>query len=573
MLRSRKSYRAGSRRSRGGKRVTTRNLLSLLARYQKRKQLGHYGQVLVRDPKDKEWTVMERGPITKTRFGGSWKTATMAQRAARRNWRMTGRGLYRGKGGYWGRLLGGLVGQADLGDRLGDMAGSAIRAAGGGTLMDAASAAGRVFAGRGAYEEANQLIDGGSDQVPSFAPSVDGASVVISHKEYVCDVYGPESLFFENTQFPINPGLERTFPWLSQIAQNYDEYEIKQLIFTYKSQVGEFTSPTGQVGTVIMATQYDVNDEEFTDKQQMLGYDSAMSSKATNNQLHGVECDPMKLSGATGKYVRVGPPPIQAAGGGAADLKSYDHATFNIAVAAIPEAFRNQAIGELHVSYTVELRKPKFFTARGYGITRDVWTMVTPFNESLLSNVATPWVAPVGPGCGNLHGQQNTLGASVGVDPSDASKLVVTLPATYQGNLEVKLFCQGAPGFGIHGDHSLSEENLPCSVAGSVSHISDIVHSQGWTWYNQVTLPSISGSGAVKEMVMITAHLRVQNPAAVIPPVDNQIVFQFDSTAPESALWTWTLELSDYNAGFNFKQDGTNDKMVLVDKTESPVDV
>ena len=51
----------------------------------------------------------------------------------------------------------------------------------------------------------------------------------------------------------INLGKAESFPWLSQIAANYEEYEIKLLVFCYKSKVSDkSTSSDGHVGSVIM---------------------------------------------------------------------------------------------------------------------------------------------------------------------------------------------------------------------------------------------------------------------------------------------------------------------------------
>jgi hypothetical protein len=34
---------------------------------------------------------------------------------------------------------------------------------------------------------------------------------------------------FQNQSILLNPGLEASFPWLSQVAQNFEEYEFVQL--------------------------------------------------------------------------------------------------------------------------------------------------------------------------------------------------------------------------------------------------------------------------------------------------------------------------------------------------------
>ena len=273
--------------------------------------------------------------------------------------------------------------------------------------MTAANAASKVMSGQGEYI-ANSLVRGG-DPIPSFTPAKDGASVVISHREYIGDVFAPPTRgAFQNTAYSVNPGLERTFPWLSQVAQNYDEYTIHQLMFSFRSTVADFASGTGQVGQVIMATIYNASADPFSDKSAMMQYDSSMSTKTSESMMHGVECDPRKLSGPLGRFVRSNPVLVGQ------DINQYDHGLFNIAVTEAPLGYENQAMGELWVSYTVELRKPKFFTNRGLGISRDVFAVVLPSGAAPVAGVNqnTPF-GIVGQNNLILSGQQNNIGGKI----------------------------------------------------------------------------------------------------------------------------------------------------------------
>jgi hypothetical protein len=38
---------------------------------------------------------------------------------------------------------------------------------------------------------------------------------------------------FKNVAYALNPGVERSFPWLPQIAQNFTEYKWIQLVFEW----------------------------------------------------------------------------------------------------------------------------------------------------------------------------------------------------------------------------------------------------------------------------------------------------------------------------------------------------
>jgi hypothetical protein len=87
---------------------------------------------------------------------------------------------------------------------------------------------------------------------PNISRSMNG-DIKIAHREYVQDLVG--SVAFANNQFPCNPGLASTFPWLSKLAPQYESYDFESLVFEF-----ETTSPTTATGTVSMAVDYDASD-------------------------------------------------------------------------------------------------------------------------------------------------------------------------------------------------------------------------------------------------------------------------------------------------------------------------
>lgn len=312
-----------------------------------------------------------------TRFGPTWKEASEEQRANRKKVGYLGRGLYRGRGGFFGRALGNLFGMGDLGDKLGDaawsvgknflppqagMVGDAVF-----NVTDKMTGKG-LYRGRGSYVTNNLIQDAAANNVvPQFHPS-DMHEVIYSNREFVRDILAPAAgVLFQIDTLPINPGLAQTFPWLSQVAINFEEYEIMQLAFTYKSTVADFASATGQVGQVLIATQYNPSSDSFSDKQEMMLYEGGMSCKTTETMIHGVECDPAKLTGDAQKYVRAGNVPATE------DLKQYDIGKTSIAVLNVPAGYATQQIGELWVSYTVKLRKPKEGSGHAYNTGRAIF--------------------------------------------------------------------------------------------------------------------------------------------------------------------------------------------------------
>jgi hypothetical protein len=186
----------------------------------------------------------------------------------------------------------------------------------------------------------NLLLNGA--QIPQF--STTRATNVVSHREYLGDITGNAS--FINRSFPLNPGLASTFPWLSTIAQNYQEYRFHGLIFEFRPLITDFAS-SGSPGVVVMATNYNADAPAYTTKQQMENSEFAVSVKPTCGLIHGIECADNQTV-LSELYVRTGEP---ASG---QDKRLYDIGLFQFASQA------NTAItlGELWVSYTVEFFKP-----------------------------------------------------------------------------------------------------------------------------------------------------------------------------------------------------------------------
>jgi hypothetical protein len=503
---------------------------------------------------------------------------------------------YRGRGGYFMQKLFGAK-PGGFWDRAGDaVADFADSTSGGATAMIRQGArklmGGGMYMGQGAYTQANSLVDAGA-AVPGFNDVPDGNSVVISHREYISDVYGPPSGNFTNVVYNINPGLERTFPWLSQIACNYDEYTIAQLMFTYRPTVTDFAAASGQQGQVIMATQYNANDEPFTDKRVMMQYDGAMSSKVSCEQVHGVECNPKKLSGDQGKYVRNRPVLEDH------DINTYDHGQFNIAIADIPNTYANQSLGELWVSYTVELRKPKFYANKGLAITKDIFVAVTQGG----AKQSFAFGDINAPSDYRLFGQQNMLESALEINNQAAPDLVpagtaqismgsngfpdiapasgtqiwaykITLPAYWAGSLEV-LLNQLVDDFtaGIN----------PCVyrlyIQGNVTPIYDVIaqnttsaglNATGYTFGTTATGPGAATFGPPggndTTTMMQRWHIRAQESSGGIDNVLYFVLQTPDAQTVDAKVASTMLTLTEYNTGFNYKVDGNNDDIILVDK-------
>jgi len=232
-------------------------------------------------------------------------------------------------GSILGNSLGGMFGMGSIGRNVGRFLGSGI---------------GSIF-GSGDYSlvgqrpAKNNLLTG---QIPQF--STTRATNVVCHREYLGDIMGTSA--FTNTQYPLNPGIATTFPWLSTVAPSYQEYKFHGVVFEFRSLITDFVT-SGSPGVVIMSTNYNADATLYTSKQQMEQSEFATSVKPTVNLMHAIECA-VDQTPVNEKYIRSGSVPVNQ------DLRLYDHGNFQFATQTNPI----QNLGELWVTYCVELFKP-----------------------------------------------------------------------------------------------------------------------------------------------------------------------------------------------------------------------
>jgi hypothetical protein len=174
-----------------------------------------------------------------------------------------------------------------------------------------------------------------------------GNSVRIREREYLGDVISSGTInTFKNTSFALNPTNTSTFPWLSNIASLYEQWEPHGIVFEYVSSSSEFNGSSQGLGTVVLATEYNALDPPFATKQVMENSDFACSVRPSVNLLHGVECDedqrPTKLL-YTNQDNDVMPLNFSSLG--------------NFQVASTGVSVANVNLGELWVSYDISFYK------------------------------------------------------------------------------------------------------------------------------------------------------------------------------------------------------------------------
>jgi hypothetical protein len=197
--------------------------------------------------------------------------------------------------------------------------------------------------------KSNSLVQGfkSNGQIPNMHRN--GQSVIIRHKEYISDITSTTG-FGVYSQYPLNPGLSVTFPWLSTIAQQYQEYTWKGVIFEFRSTSGDVVASSNTaLGSVMMATNYRGTAPVYTNKLSMLNEYFSSDAKPSEDFCHPIECDPRE-NPYNVQYVRGAAVPAGE------DEKTYDLGIMSIATEGMQAS--SVDIGELWVSYEVELRKP-----------------------------------------------------------------------------------------------------------------------------------------------------------------------------------------------------------------------
>lgn len=241
---------------------------------------------------------------------------------------------------------GSLIGSG-IGTLIGGPAGGMI----GGGIGHLAQGLIKKFTGYGDYSiEVNSLL-GGRFSPPELV-NYSHRGVCLRHREYIGDITA--SANFSLTSYDINPGLASTFPWLSGVAKNYEQYLITGMIFEYKTLSADYTTAaSAALGYVAMATQYNSLSPPFQDKIHMENYEFANSAKPSESFIHPIECK-RSLTPTDPLYVRTGP--VEST----ADQRLYDLGDFQIATGGNSGS---GILGELWCTYEICFFKPKMIDA------------------------------------------------------------------------------------------------------------------------------------------------------------------------------------------------------------------
>jgi len=141
--------------------------------------------------------------------------------------------------------------------------------------------------------------------------SMGNNSCNVKHREFIGNVQGTAN-FTQSFALALNPGIAATFPWLANMAQNWQAYRFKKLRFCYYTRTG-----SNVPGSVILCPDYNAQDGPPVSEQVIDSYEDAREDAPWKN----IECilNPisMHLMGPK-KFIRLGPLAANQ------DLKTFD---------------------------------------------------------------------------------------------------------------------------------------------------------------------------------------------------------------------------------------------------------
>nr|WRQ65404.1 structural protein [Tolivirales sp.] len=237
----------------------------------------------------------------------------------------------------------------------------------------------------------NSVVSRASTGIPMMHK--DGQTVTVRHREFIATI--PSSTdFVVQKSFQLNPGNQTTFPWLSTIANSFQEYRFKGVVFHYIPTSGHAISGTSpSLGSVMMQTSYRANDTAPSTKAELLNEYWSGEVVPSETLAHPIECNPAE-NPFNVQYVRRG------------DLPSGDNQLFyDLGVTHICTAGQLAAgnvLGDLWVTYEVELKKP--IVASNVTSDVDAWagSVVSPANATPFTGLTKTYGTLAASGLGNV---------------------------------------------------------------------------------------------------------------------------------------------------------------------------
>lgn len=322
--------------------------------------------------------------------------------------------LIRQLGGMGGGALGAYAGMPAAGAVAGNSLGAAIS----------------KWLGFGDYSvSTNSVVSRASTGIPMMHK--EGQSVVIRHREFITTVKS-STAFTVQESFQLNPGNSSTFPWLSTIANSFQEYRFKGIVFHYIPTSGNAISGTSpSLGSVMLQTSYRSNDSPPSNKAELLNEYWSGESVPADTFAHPIECNPAE-NPFNVQYVRSGDVPPGD------NQLFYDLGVTHLCTQG--QLAANNNLGDLWVTYEVELKKPI------------VASNVTSDTLSLLASTYGPTATTIAPFAGLSRSRGNLSITAV-------SSLSFTVDGFRPGRYTMFMNANGVTG-GNFGNLSLFNANF-----------------------------------------------------------------------------------------------------------------
>lgn len=182
---------------------------------------------------------------------------------------------------------------------------------------------------------ASAYSTGQSTNAPKITRGQNSCTIV--HRELVDSITG--STAFTCTSYAVNPGIQRTFPWLFYQALGWEKYRFKRIKFSSFTRTGS-TTP----GSLLLAPDFDAADAAPVNEQIASSY-SSCSEDVPWKDIHCIL--PSNMINVE-KYVRSAPV-------ASTDIKTYD--LCNLQLCTVDGTAVNW--GKLWVDYEIELINPQ----------------------------------------------------------------------------------------------------------------------------------------------------------------------------------------------------------------------
>jgi len=231
------------------------------------------------------------------------------------------------------------------------------------TRANASSMQANRISGKGDYVVGTGFKSHDRGYMSRHVPKVteEKGMMCIEHTEYIGDLISSATAnTFLAQAYGINAANEGTFPWLSQVAIQFQEYKFDKLLFEYRPLVSESSSSAAgnllSMGSVQLATQYNSSVGPYPNKATMAESDFSVTCKPSDHAMHAVECE--ARYNPLGIFYNSAQTSLTV-GANSSDIRMQNLGIFQIASSGIPTGGSALDLGEIWVHYKVKLFKPQ----------------------------------------------------------------------------------------------------------------------------------------------------------------------------------------------------------------------